>query len=424
MVCLSPDAGPGPSAHREERVVSTDNNETTGSEIPAPSPAEADPTSGAAPVPGPGAAPIPGPGAAPVPGPGDAPVPGPGGVPAAGVSFTPVSPGARKRVKVIGALVGVLVVLVIAGVVALKVVNSSRTPEAEVRKYLDLLASGQASAATAMVDPGVSNDQRSFLTDDVMASATSLLVVEDVVADKNDDSDRRTVTATMQVNGERFTHEFTVTKGSSTMGVLNNWTVKDSLAARVSVDLEGYAQFSVGGVNADASAAGRNDQEKDYLFYPGVYTFTPIAASEYADSNPETVSVLDDGLGGRDNAVTLKATYNTKLTAAAIEAGQWAVDTCSTMPGNQNSWCPFAIQSDAVTAVTGSMPKALAPVSEEQPTVFRATVVFTATYSNKYYMAGTQDVEAKVEIRAQLDDNQVLKLDKDGKPDFEVSFTR
>ena len=396
--------------------MSTDNNETTGSEIPAPSPAGVDPASGAAPVPGPGDAPVPGPGAAPV--------PGPGGVPAAGVSFTPVSPGARKRVKVIGALVGVLVVLVIAGVVALKVVNSSRTPEAEVRKYLDLLASGQASAATAMVDPGVSNDQRSFLTDDVMASATSLLVVEDVVADKNDSSDTRTVTATMQVNGERFTHEFTVTKGSSTMGVLNNWTVKDSLAARVSVDVEGYAQFSVGGVNADASAAGRNDQEKGYLFYPGVYTFTPIAASEYADSNPETVSVLDDGLGGRDNVVTLKATYNTKLTAAAIEAGQWAVDTCSTMPGNQNSWCPFAIQSDAVTAVTGSMPKALAPVSEEQPTVFRATVVFTATYSNKYYMAGTQDVEAKVEIRAQLDDNQVLKLDKDGKPDFEVSFTR
>ena len=404
--------------------MSTDNNETTGSEIPAPSPAEADPTSGAAPVPGPGAGPVPGPGAVPVPGPGAAPVPGPGGVSAAGVSFTPVSPGARKRMKVIGALVGVLVVLVIAGVVALKVVNSSRTPEAEVRKYLDLLASGQASAATAMVDPGVSNDQRSFLTDDVMASATSLLVVEDVVADKNDSSDTRMVTATMQVNGERFTHEFTVTKGSSTMGVLNNWTVKDSLAARVSVDVEGYAQFSVGGVNADASAAGRNDQEKGYLFYPGVYTFTPIAASEYADSNPETVSVLDDGLGGRDNVVTLKATYNTKLTAAAIEAGQWAVDTCSTMPGNQNSWCPFAIQSDAVTAVTGSMPKALAPVSEEQPTVFRATVVFTATYSNKYYMAGTQDVEAKVEIRAQLDDNQVLKLDKDGKPDFEVSFTR
>ena len=363
-----------------------------------------------------------------------APIPAPPATPAVtgsptpaggGVAFAPVSAVGKKRVKLIGTLVGVIVVLVIAGVVAIKVMNSSRTPEAEVRKYLDLLAAGQASAATAMVDPGVNNDQRVFLTDDVMASASSLLVVEDVVADKNDSSDTRMVTATMQVNGQRFTHAFTVTKGSSTMGVLNNWTVKDSLTGRVSVDAEGYAQFSVGGVNADASAAGRNDQEKDYLFYPGVYTFTPIAASEYADSNPETVSVLDDGLGGRDNVVTLKATYNTKLTAAAIEAGQWAVDTCSTIPDNQKSWCPFALQSDAVTAVTGgSMPKALAPVSEEQPTFFRATVVFTATSSNKYYMAGTQDVEAKVEIRAQLDDNQVLKLDKDGKPDFEVSFTR
>ena len=83
----------------------------------------------------------------------------------------------------------------------------------------------------------------------------------------------------------------------------------------------------------------------------------------------------------------------------------------------------------ATPAVTGSPTPAgggvaFAPVSEEQPTFFRATVVFTVTSSNKYYMAGTQDVEAKVEIRAQLDDNQVLKLDKDGKPDFEVSFTR
>jgi len=363
--------------------------------------------------------------AAPIPAPPETPaVPGPSTASGGGVAFTPMSASGKKWVKLIGVLVGVLVVLAIAGVVAITVVNTSRTPEAQVRKYLDLLAAGKASAATAMVDPGVNNDQRVFLTDDVMASASSLLVVEDVVADKNDSSDTRMVTATMQVNGQRFTHAFTVTKGPSTMGVLNNWTVKDSLTGRVSVDAEGYAQFSVGGVNADASAAGRNDQEKDYLFYPGVYTFTPIAASEYADSNPETVSVLDDGLGGRDNVVTLKATYNTKLTAAAIEAGQWAVDTCSTIPDNQKSWCPFAIQSDAVTAVTGgSMPKALAPVSEEQPTFFRATVVFTATSSNKYYMAGTQDVEAKVEIRAQLDDNQVLKLDKDGKPDFEVSFT-
>ena len=33
-------------------------------------------------------------------------------------------------------------------------------------------------------------------------------------------------------------------------------------------------------------------------------------------------------------------------------------------------------------------------------------------------------MEANVEIRAQLDDDKVLKLDKDGNPEFTVSFTR
>ena len=412
--------------------MSTDNNETTGSEIPAPSPAGADPTSGAAPVPGPGAAPIPGPGAAPVPGPGDAPVPGPGaapvpgpgGVPAAGVSFTPVSPGARKRVKVIGALVGVLVVLVIAGVVALKVVNSSRTPEAEVRKYLDLLASGQASAATAMVDPGVSNDQRSFLTDDVMASATSLLVVEDVVADKNDDSDRRMVTATMQVNGERFTHSFVVTADKATMGVLDNWKIRDSLAVPVTVDGDGIGQFSVGDTKASIDKASLFMEGRSFLFYPGAYNFTPVVPNEYVDATPVPVSVLDDvRTAGGDGAsdVTFKATYNDKLEAAALEAAQALVESCGTYPGNQGDDCSSLIQGDHVTAISiKEMPTSLDSYSFD-PTSFSGSVTYTVTTEGTLF-AGTRDVGLTVKVDARFDDDGMMMMTADGKPDFRVSF--
>ena len=347
-----------------------------------------------------------------------------------GVAFTPMSAASKKRIKLIGIVVGVLAVLVIAGVIGVKVANSSRTPEAQVRAYLDLLAAGNASAATAMVDPGVANDERVFLTDSVMSSAQSLLVVEDISAGegekdgKKDKSDTRTVTATMQVNGERFVHEFTVVKTKPTMGVLDNWQVKDALVSQVSVDARGYNQFTVGDVTADAHRKEQGGNDATFLFYPGVYTFTPVAASEYADSNPETVSILGDTWSGDGTSVSLTATYNTKLTAAALDAGKEVVDSCASIPGNQNSVCPFAIQSDAVTAVSGAMPKALGPVSPDQPTFFRAAVTFTATYSNKYYMEGTRDVEAKVEIIAQLDDNDVLILDKDGKPEFTVDFTR
>ena len=364
--------------------------------------------------------------AAPIPAPPVTPaVPGPPTPAGAGVAFTPVSAQGKKRMKLIGILVGVLVVLVIAGVVAIKVANSSRTPEAEVRKYLDLLAAGKASAATAMVDPGVNNDQRTFLTDDAMASATSLLVVEDVGTDKKDSSDTRSVTATLQVNGERFVHVFTVTKAAPTMGVLDNWKVKDSLAVELNVDAEGYTQFTIGGVTADIPSKGFSGREGSYVVYPGVYTVTPVAPSEYADSNPETVAVLDGVHGGTtsyadDADVSLIATYSDELKEAALESAKEFLNSCASIPGNQNSDCPFALQSDAVTAISvKTMPTSLEPL-EIDPGVFQGPVTFAVTYSDKYYMPGTRDVDAKVVVNVQFSNDGLLKLTSDGKPDFFV----
>ena len=343
-----------------------------------------------------------------------------------GVAFTPMSAASKKRVKLIGIVVGVLAVLVIAGVIGVKVANSSRTPEAQVRAYLDLLAAGNASAATAMVDPGVPNDQRTFLTDGVMASAQSRLVVEDVVADKNNESSTRSVTATMQVNGERFTHQFTVTKANPTMAVLDNWRVKDALVSEVSVDAQGYAQFTVGDVSADAPKKQLMGEGTTFFFYPGVYTFTPVAPSEYVDATPETVAVLDvvhrANTDGDTSDVSLVATYNNNLKDAALEAGKEVIDSCASIPGNQNSVCPLAIQSDALTAVSvKTMPTSMEPLKTD-PGAFQGHVTFTATYSNKYYMEGTRDVDTALVLDVQFDSNGLLKLDQDGKPDFRVSF--
>ena len=340
----------------------------------------------------------------------------------------------KKRAMAIGIVIGVLLVLVVAGVVAIKVANSSRTPEAQVRQYLDLLAAGNASAATAMVDPGVANDERVFLTDSVMSSAQSLLVVEDISVGEGDndgkksESDTRTVTATMQVNGERFTHQFTVTKAKPTMGVLDNWQVKDALVTQVSVDAQGYTQFTVGDESADAPKKQVTGEGATFFFYPGVYTFTPVAPSEYVDSTPVTVAVLDvvhrTNTDGDASDVSLVATYNNNLKDAALEAGTKIVDSCASIPGNQNSVCPFAIQSDALTAISvKTMPTSMEPLKTD-PGAFQGHVTFTATYSNKYYMEGTRDVDTVLILDVQFDSDGLLKLDQDGKPDFRVSFAR
>ena len=363
--------------------------------------------------------------AAPIPAPPVTPaIPAPPTAAGGGVAFSPMSAQGKKRAKLIGVLVGVLVVLVIAGVVALKVANSSRTPEAEVRKYLDLLAAGKASAATAMVDPGVDNDQRTFLVDDAMASATSLLVVEDVVADKNNNSDTRTVTATMQLNGERFTHAFKVTSDKPTMGVLDNWKIQDSLAVPVTVDGDGIDQFSVGETKASVDKASLYIEGRSFLFYPGTYNFTPVAPNEYVDATPVSVSVLDkvrtrnqDG----QSDVTFKATYNDKLEAAALEAAQALVESCGTYPGNQGDNCSNLIRGKSVTAISiKEKPTSLDSYSFD-PTSFSGSVTYTVTTEGTLF-AGTSDVGLTVKVDARFDDNGVLKLTADGKPDFKVQF--
>ena len=363
--------------------------------------------------------------AAPIPAPPATPeVPAPPTSAGAGVSPTPAPGRGKKRAMVIGTLVGVLVVLVIAGVVAIKVVNSSRTPEAEVRRYLDLLASGKASAATAMVDPGVPDDQRTFLTDDVMASSQSLLVVEEVVADKNEDLQTRQVSATVQVNGERFTHAFRVTSDEATMGVLDNWKIRDSLAVPVTVDGDGIDQFSVGETKASIDKAGLFMEGRSFLFYPGAYNFTPVVPNEYVDATPVPVSVLDEvrtrNSDGRSD-VTFKATYNDKLEAAALEAAQALVESCGTYPGNQGDDCSSLIQGQSVTAISiKEKPTSLDSYSFD-PTSFSGSVTYTVTTEGTLF-AGTRDVGLTVKVDARFDDDGMMMMTADGKPDFRVSF--
>ena len=378
--------------------MSTDNSETTGSEIPAPSPAGVDPTSGAAPI------------------------PGPGGIPAAGVSFTQVSPGARKRVKLIGVLVGVLVVLVIAGVVAIKVMNSSRTPEAEVRKYLDLLAAGKGTEATEMVDPGVRNDQRVFLTDEAMASATSLLVVEDVVADKSgEDSNIAEVTATMTVDGQRFTHTFTVTADEAMMGLLNNWTITDSLAVPVSVNGERIDQFSVGSVSASVGQSGVASRSSSYFFYPGVYTFTPVAPNEYVEAYPATVSVRDavrsTSIGSGNDDVTFVGTFTDKFKDEVNEMIRERINSCVPGQWSSSSRCPDAIGASSATSVVIKQLPAEFSTRRLTDRTLEGDMVFELTSAT-----GTREVETTVIVEAEIDDQGMLTLTADGKPDVTLTF--
>ena len=343
-------------------------------------------------------------------------------VPQTGVTFTPMSDKSRRRIKriVVGAVA--LVAVVIVGTIALTVANWTRTPEAKVRQYLDLLADGKASAATAMVDPGLPNDQRGFLSDEVMASSSARIEVEDVTVDDAEHSKERVVTATMRLDGERFTRSFRVSAAKNTFGLLKNWKIQDAMVSRVDVQTDNVSAFSIGGEKLSIATL-KEASSSSIVLYPGVYTFTPEEMGEYIDAAPKTISVK--AATGYDSSyyggtVELTGTYNDKMAAAALDAAAALTNSCATVPGNIDTACPSAVQSRTLALLqVKTMPTAMKATTDEGG-VYTGEATFTIQGMESWEKQ--RDVTSRVTATVKTDKDGKLELDASGKPQFEVRF--
>lgn len=343
-------------------------------------------------------------------------------VPQAGVTFTPMSEKSRRRIKRIVVGVVALVVLGVVATVALAIANWTRTPEAQVRQYLDLLADGKASAATAMVDPGLPNDQRGFLSDEVMASSSARIEVEDVTVDDAEHSKERVVTATMRLDGERFTRSFRVSEAKKTFGLLKNWKIQDAMVSRVDVRADNVTHFSIGGEKMSVATL-KEAPSSSIVLYPGVYTFTPEETGEYIDAAPKTISVK--AATGYDSSyyggtVELKGTYNDKMAAAALEAAAALTNSCATVPGNIDTACPSAVQSRTLALLqVKTMPTAMKTTTDEGG-VYTGEATFTIQGMESWEKQ--RDVTSRVTATVKTDKDGKLVLDASGEPQFEVRF--
>ncbi|WP_244262537.1 hypothetical protein [Schaalia dentiphila] len=343
-------------------------------------------------------------------------------VPQAGVTFTPMSEKSRRRIKRIVVGVVALVVLGVVATVALAIANWTRTPEAQVRQYLDLLADGKASAATAMVDPGLPNDQRGFLSDEVMASSSARIEVEDVTVDDAEHSKERVVTATMRLDGERFTRSFRVSEAKKTFGLLKNWKIQDAMVSRVDVQADNVTHFSIGGEKMSVATL-KEAPSSSIVLYPGVYTFTPEETGEYIDAAPKTISVK--AATGYDSSyyggtVELKGTYNDKMAAAALEAAAALTNSCATVPGNIDTGCPSAVQSRTLALLqVKTMPTAMKATTDEGG-VYTGEATFTIQGMESWEKQ--RDVTSRVTATVKTDKDGKLELDASGEPQFEVRF--
>ena len=230
---------------------------------------------------------------------------GPEGTPVGGWSSAPppvVSGRQRRADAKVRVIAAIIIGLIVFGIVHL--MDMPRTnPEDTVRQYLTYLAEGDAESAGAMLTRPMTDREKRFLTNDVLSAADSRIVVESVesLTSRWRAGSRATVRATMSVNGERFTHDFTVYHHKPTKDRPTEWYLFDDLLVRVAVTGDGVPGFSVRGDSAGVEPLSRSWQE--YYFFPGVYTLTPEGRSDGGTVDSQTVVVVDgSGTAATENA--------------------------------------------------------------------------------------------------------------------------
>ena len=337
---------------------------------------------------------------------------------------TAVSQRPRKRATPIFFATLFLVALVVVAVGSFVLANSMRTPEAQVRRYLDYLAQGNASAATAMVDPGVANDARVFLTDQVMASATSLLDVDDVVdRDEGSSSKKHTVNATVTVGDVQFTFPFEVQESKPTLGIIKNWTIQNALVVPIAVRIKNVSTFSIGGVTAPVSDDNYFPYTSPtYMLYPGVYTVSAADPGDYIEADPVTFKAArDEYKYGADplRYVTVDTSYSDSLRAAAVEAMAAQTTSCATPPGNLDTVCPFGLQRTDLTVLEVKQMPTEAKEWADSTSEFHDYAFFKVQQG-----AGTPIYTLKSTVYATLkfDENGKIVVDSAGKPQFWLRY--
>lgn len=349
-------------------------------------------------------------------------LPNPGGVSpvAPAQARKPADPAAKKRIRRVIVALCALVVVVIAGVVALAVLNGQRSPEARTRQYLQLLADGKAEAATAMVDPGISNEERVFMTDAVMQAAAARIEITEVKESQESSKNKgdvRYVTATLSLDGQRFTHDFVLTQGKKEFGVLDNWQITEAFMLKVEVKAKGIPAVSIGDATKTLAKDGNS-----ITVYPGVYTVSAANTGEYVTAPPVTVSAADDF---SSRSITFEAVYSDALKTAALDAAVAKVKSCGSVEnaGNLGEGCPFFLQSKTLAVLSVKEVPTQIVGDKYNPGWYTAeNAVFTKQEGSGIFKdSAPVDLKYKVSVRVKVDENNVIRMGADGKPQFEVS---
>ena len=316
----------------------------------------------------------------------------------------------RLNLKLCLAVVLAMVLVLIAGVVSVRVINSDRTPEAAVREYVQLIADGKYDAASKLVDPGANSYQRRLLGDKAYSGVKGAVKVNSITVQERNSSTVN-VHVSLQVKDKSANQTLQVKLDESDW-LVNNWKIVTPLVAHLAITPEDefFKSYKIGSVVVDSSLEA--DGKFNYLVYPGVYNVEVQSANPeyFAISLPSKQVVVADNNAESFNESTTQIDASVepteKLKGWALSKVQEKVKSCTSEVDRHDLTCPFDLRLGDLNEIeVKTLPSNLDSISlyeyrNEYKRNYRFRTIFvvkaTAIYTSKptyksYYENGSYD---------------------------------
>jgi hypothetical protein len=269
---------------------------------------------------------------------------------AIGAATVPMSPEKKRRVRLVLAVVGGGVVVVLGASIAVSIVNQVvYSPQHQVESFLDAVIAKDASAALAIGAVGASSGEPLLLTDAVL-EATDGGISGYTVTEVKTTGDYSVVTVDVEQGEQTEEMTYTVGKTGTTALVFDQWTLDPVYLPSLAMSISpGITELDVNGVTVTPTA---EELEAGYLQYPafaGEYVVGSGGDDPWLTAKPQTVQV---GVLKQGDTADLVLEPTEKFTTSVDAQIAEYLDACVAQKSLRADKCPiYAYDFGTVTDV-------------------------------------------------------------------------
>jgi hypothetical protein len=253
----------------------------------------------------------------------------------------PMGAGRRRALALVFGGIGLVVLLIVGGAITINVLKAGNGPAKPVEAYLQALKNGDATTAMALSDPGLANDQRVLLTDQVYSKANKRVDSFEIVSSKVSD-DTAVVVAELHQDGRKTQTSFSLRKANPEL-LDDHWKMESAPIGSVSVSTNSPVNTVL--VNGQEINIGSRSAGLNLPALPGEYVVELPSSQKYLTAAKSTVLVPLDLQ--TTPTLSLEVEASEALKAEAMAQVDAHLAECLKSTEGQPTDCPFSMYSSS-----------------------------------------------------------------------------